>query len=320
MATVETIATTTDAPTIEDIERAMAKVKAATAAAAETPKAEPPKVVDPLGRDGRVVQTGDFLTPEQVAQHVVGGPTRWDRHPNSCGQRCAGVPKIGSYGYCQRRGAHGPELPHLVVTADREVAWAWTNGVVPVNPEPDVLADPEDAKVEAFTQGMRVNYRNKREILFVLSVPKRKDESVEVLDLTHQRFRKIAKTALVPARDDDPDPSQEEMAWVAAFIAERRTKALEISLRELENRRWNRQQMNESLAKIDIAPRAARHGTSFTATVDLALPRGVRDIDAAEYEQKIREAVRKATEELLEGVEVRTVRDVYGGDVRELRG
>lgn len=301
----------------EAVQATIDEVAAAIAAATGVPPAvvEPPKVVDPLGTDGAVVKTGDVLTADQVNKYVV-----LRRSEGSCGQRCAGVPRIGAYGYCQRKGKHGPELPHLVITADREVAWAWQNGEVPVDPEPDVLNDPATASVERFTQGLRVNYRNKREILFVLSTPRKKDEQVEVLDLTHQRFRKIVKSALVPARDDDPEPSPEEMAWVATFIADRRSKALEIGLRELENGRWDRNQMNESLAKIDIAPRPIRYGTSFSATVDLTLPEGVTTINEYDYELKIREAIKAAVEGMEPGLKVRKVREVYGGRITEIRG
>jgi hypothetical protein len=315
------------AVTMEAIDEALAQVQAAKVDIPNIPKIdqatgqivpEPPKVVDPLGTDGRVVKTGDVLTTEQRA--LLAGRRYAGVDNGGCGQRCAGVPKIGAYGYCQRKGQHGPELPHVVVTETGEVAWAWVNGELPVDPTPDVLDDPADAKVEAFTQGMRVNYRNKRDILYVLAVPKRRDESVEIVDLTHQRMRKIRKDVLVPAREDDPQPTQAEMRWMGEFIAARRQSALDIALRELENGRWTRAQMNESLKKIDIAPRPTRYGTSFSVTVDLVLPPGVTDLggmrDYAAVLKRVMEAGFKAERN---DIQVKRVHDIYGGTVTEVR-
>lgn len=275
------------------------------------------KIIDPLGADGKLVKTGDVLTIEQyalLAEKDTGGGYGTGR---SCRQQCAGIPGVG-YGYCQRE-KHGPELPHLVVTRDRVVAWAWQNGEVPVEPTPDEVEDPADAKVEVFTQGLRVNYRNKRDKLFVLSVPRKRDEVVEIVDLTHQRMRKIKKELLVPARDDDAAPTQDEMRWMGTFIAARRKSALDIALRERENGRWQRDQMNASLAKIDIAPRVPRYGTSFSATLDIKLPPGMVTLNAHEAEIKLRAVLAEAVKNLGEGYEVRRIREVYGGTVEELR-
>lgn len=316
------------AVTIEAIDEALAQVQAAKVDIPDipvetgqvVPKVEPPKVVDPLGTDGQVVKTGDILTADQVLLLAPRDRYGEDRR-SGCAQRCAGAPKIGGYGYCQRRGAHGPELPHLVlVPGTNEVAWAWQNGEVPLDPTPDVLADADDLKVELFTQGLRVNYRNKRDILFVLAAPRRKDESVEVVDLTHQRMRKIKKELLIPERADDPVPSQDEMRWMGEFIAARRQSAIDIALREMENRRWNRAQMNTSLAKIDIAPRPVRYGASIALTMDLVLPAGVKTIDGVNANAKLLEVLQAGLTQVAPGVTVRRVHDVYGGDVNEIRG
>ncbi len=276
------------------------------------------KIIDPLGTDGKLVKRGDILTAEQYA--LLGKSHPYERNSRGvCNQQCAGIPRVG-YGYCQRT-THGPELPHLVTLEEgsHEVAWVWMNGELPVEPTPDEATDPEDAKVEVFTQGLRVNYRNKRDKLFVLSVPRKRDEVVEIVDLTHQRMRKIKKELLVPARDDDAAPTQDEMRWMGTFIAARRKSALDIALRELENRRWDRDTMNASLAKIDIAPRAARYGTSFSATLDIKLPPGVKEINIDAAQAKLREVLAEAVKNLGEGYEVRRIREVYGGTVEELR-
>lgn len=301
-------ATKVNIPDIPKIDQATGQV---------IPKVEPPKVVDPFGTDGQVVKTGDVLTAAQQRLLV----RRTYNQPNrGCGQRCAGVPKIGAYGYCQRPEEHGPELPHFVATDTGEVAWAWQNGEVPVDPTPDVLSDADDAKVEAYSLGLRVNYRNKRDILYVLGVPKKRDESVEVIDLTHQRMRKIRKDLLVPERADDPVPSQTEMRWMGEFIAARRQSALDIALRELENGRWTRGQMNESLARIDIAPRAARYGTSFSVTVDLVLPVGIKDLGGmTDYAGTLKRVMEAGFKAVRDDIEVKRVHDIYGGTVHEVR-
>lgn len=302
----------------QEITEMEAAVAAAVEAAVEAAKAEKPAVPDPWGIGGNPIEIGRTFTRQE-----------WTKIQNmdQCRQRCAGAPGLYAYGYCQRELGHGPELNHFVANVDtRAVTWVWANGTEKlveqvVAAEPDAVEDPPDAKVEQFTQHLRVNYRNKRDILLVLSVPKKRDTHVEVLDLTHQKFRKPRKEMLVPARDDDPEPTQEQMAWVAEFIADRRRNAFEIAAREVTNRRWGKDEMLASVAKIGISPPPVQHGVTVSMSVDFRLPgRNLNGVDQAELQAAFEAAVKVAAAKTMpDGFSVRRVHNFNVGGVEEIR-
>lgn len=301
---------------VADLEAAVA---AAVEAAAEAAKnAEAPTVYDPWGIGGQPIEVGRQFTGDEWRQIV---------NMNRCGQRCAGAPGLYGYGYCQRDHGHGPELNHFVANEDTHiVTWVWSNGTEElvekaVAAEPAAVEDPPEAKIEQFTQHMRVNYRNKRDIMLVLSVPKKRDTHVEVLDLTHQKFRKPRKEMLVPARDDDPEPTQEQMAWVAKFIADRRANAFEIAAREVTNRRWGKDEMHASVAKLGISPPPVQHGITVSMSVDFKIPgRNLNGLDQAAVQAAFEAAVKVAAEKTLpDGFSVRRVHNFNVGGVEEIR-
>lgn len=303
--------TTQQEITVEDLEAAVA---AAVQAVQATPT-EAPAVPDPWGIGGTPIEIGRTFTREE-----------WNKieHHNQCRQRCAGAPGLYNYGYCQRETGHGPELAHFVANPDnRTVTWVWVNGTETIEePVTEVeVEDPAELKVETYTPHMRVNYRNKRDVMLVLSVPKKRDERVEVLDLTHQKFRKVRKEMLVPHRDDDPEPTVEQMAWVGSFIAERRAKAYEIADREVTNRRWSREEMHQSVAKIGIAPPPVMYGTSVGLSIDLRLPkRDIAGLDQAALKEALEAAIKVAAEKALpDGFSVRRVHNFYVDGVTEIR-
>lgn len=244
------------------------------------------------------------------------------RRTGNCGQRCAGAPgRLGGYGYCVRE-PHGPELPHFVVDDRNTVTWTWTNGEELVDvPTDTTVVDPDDAKVETFLSGMRVNKRNSRDVLMVLSTPKKRDERIEILDLTHQRFRKIARGELVPVRDDDPEPTPEQMKWVAEFIADRRKAAYDIAAREVGNRRWDRPTMLASVRKIGIAEPPIEYGTSISLSLTLKVPGRDAQLDNTDaLKAAVEAAIKVAAQNTLpEGFEVRGVREFSANGITELR-
>lgn len=300
---------------------AVADLEAAVAAAVAAVKdagVAVPDVVDPWGIGGAPIEIGRQFTRDE-----------WDKinRQDQCRQRCAGAPGLYGYGYCQRELGHGPELNHFVANEDTlTVTWVWSNGTEKlveqaVAAEPPDVEDPADAKIEKFTSHLRVNYRNKRDILLVLSVPKKRDTHVEVLDLTHQKFRKPRKEMLVPARPDDPEPTPEQMAWVAEFIADRRANAFEIAHREVTNRRWSKDEMLTSVGKLGIAPPPVQHGVTVTLGVDLKIPgRNLDNLNLPEIQAAFEAAIKVAAGETLpDGFSVRRVHGFNVGGVEEIR-
>lgn len=301
--------TTTENITVEELEAAVAAAVAATA------PVEEPKVRDPWGIGGQPVEIGRTFSPDEWRTII---------NAEQCRQRCAGAPGVGGYGYCVREAGHSPELPHFVIDHERRVTWVWVNGLETVEDQdtpviPDL--DPADAKVTTFTSHMRVNYRNKRDIMIVLSVPRKRDERVEILDLTHQKFRKVRKELLTPARPDDPEPTQEQMMWVAQFIADRRANAYEIANREVLNGRWGRGEMNASVAKIGISPPPVRRGVSVSLNVDLFIPgKNLDGLDQGELQKAFEAAIKVAADKALpDGFSVRRVHNFYVGGVEEVQ-
>lgn len=282
------------------VDQAQQELEVAGLAPTPTPAPEPEK--DPWAPEGRDIRVGDPVPDKLIPDYTQ---TR-------CGVREAGVPAHG-YVNCMRPEGHPPHHAHVYVY-NNSAAWVWGREDPPLAETPEVLKDPEDAAVTDWKVGMRVSYRNKRDVLVVLSRPKLRHKEVEVLDLGHKRFRKIKKELVVPARPDDPQVTQEQMRWVGEFIAKRKGSALEIAQRELEKRSWTRGQMNESLAKIDIAKQPSQYGTTIEVNFDIKLPTGAARMSATAVRQMVNEAV---TEMVNEKFIVDRVNHTYGGELRE---
>jgi hypothetical protein len=259
---------------------------------------------DPFGVDGADVKIGDTFRAHSE---------------DPCNQRLAGAPG-GSYAYCRRPKGHDPRHPHFE-TEDASsrigsrVRWVWGKGEAPLVEVADEFADPDDAKLESYEEGTFASYRDKRRVLMVLSRPRKGDEGVEVLDLTHQRFLKVSKDKLVPRRDDDPAITPEQFEWVGKWLADRRKKALEVAKRELGNGRWNRSTMNESLEKLDIAPLPAKYGGTVEFTIRFEFPNGAR-LGRDEARRLVEQAVIGDHE----GVKITQISNWYGGNPTEIPG
>lgn len=300
----------TDTITTEAVEAAVQQALAAQATLDQTDR-----VVDPWGVGGEPIEIGRVFTRDEMNRI---------ENQTQCHQRCAGAPGVGGYGYCQREHGHDPKLKHFVAYEyDRTVKWVWETQVdekdaVPGEVEGDI--DAADAKVETFTIGLRVNKRNERGVLMVLSVPKKRDEKVEILDLAHQRFRKIRRDTLVPARDDDAEITPEQMTWVSQFIADRRANVFEIGMREVTNGRWSKATALESLAKIGISEPPVQYGTTVNVSIDLKLPGRDLNLDQAAVQAAFEAALRTAAAATLpEGYTVRRVHNINVDGVTEIR-
>lgn len=312
--------TVTDTITIDEVNAAV--LAAVTAAATTQAGTEAPVqgVHDNWGEAGLPVHVGQILTQTKYTELL-----RSHNTVGACHQRCAGAPGVGGYGYCVRETGHDPKLQHFVVGGDtgREVTWVWSNGLEGVDDTTEVVEkiDADDATVESYSVGMRVSKRDSRDVLVVLGAPKKRDEKVEILDLTHQRFRKIRKTLLVPVRDDDVEPTQEQMAWVAQFVADRRTNAYEIAEREVTNGRWRRPEMLASVAKIGIGEPPTRYAVAVGLNIELAVPGlDVSALDQTVLRDGIKAAILAAGKAMLpEGYRVKDVANFYVDGVREVR-
>jgi hypothetical protein len=281
-----------DVLTLAEVTAAIDEAKA-TKVETKQPEIEP----DPLGVDGADIKIGDH------APYVATG---------RCGQRLAGVPGLG-YVNCERAVGHPPHHAHYTTGMSGTVMWVWGKGDPPMADSPDEVEDAAEAKVERWEVGDRVNYRNKRDVLIVLTVPKRKDKEVEVLDLTHERMRKIPRTKVVPPRDDDPEMTADQFKWMARFLAERRKAAIDVAKRELTNRRWDKNAMNRTLEKLDIAPIPPRYQSTPEMSLRVVLPPGAPKINQDELRRRLRAALVK----VYDGFEITEINSFYGGTFTE---
>jgi hypothetical protein len=57
-------------------------------------------------------------------------------------------------------------------------------------------------------------------------------DKVEVLDLSHSRYRVLDRVQLIPRADDAEPLTAEQLKWVATFMAERRNKVREVAIQQ----------------------------------------------------------------------------------------
>ncbi len=110
---------------------------------------------------------------------------------------------------------HDHFQPHIAMSHTNVLAkWG-------VYEEPETTTDP----VVPFTPEVGVLYRFRNRDTMLLYVAARKDGRVDVLDLEHSRYRVLRREQLALRRDTDPDPTPQQMQWVATFMSERRATA-----------------------------------------------------------------------------------------------
>lgn len=156
----------------------------------------------------------------------------------------------------------------------------------------DPPRDPADAAITEWSTGLKAAFRDQRVVLYVLSEPD--GGAVEVLDLTHQRFRKVATTSVVPARPDDPAITIEQFKWLGEWLSGQRAGARRGAQRGLNNGQWSKAGMNETLAKLDIAPRVQRLvNGSIELSFGVRLPAGTAEPSRTVLTQILRQALVK---------------------------
>lgn len=177
---------------------------------------------------------GDVIRLEEIEQRGLRG----NNPPPYSGWACS-LPR------------HDADQPHIAVL-DRTVQATWgAPQTAPVEPDSEVDPEPPPFELE---EGVIYKFRNKPTLL--VYVRTRRDGQIEVLDLTHQRWRVLDKSKLVPRREGAASPTPEQMRWVAEFLAERRRAVRDNALTQKRSGYFDRNpaEFDEILRELSLAP------------------------------------------------------------------
>lgn len=204
-------------------------------------------------------------------------------------------------GRCARKQNHPAHWQHIGL-ADTYMAGAvtsvWTDDkALDVSDAPAELEGEETPLLDV-KAGAMCRFRNRRDLLMILGLTKKNGDTVEALNLTRQRFCRLKVDRLVERKVTDPDPTQEQMAWVAEFLADRKHAIGQIGLREVQTRRWSRKEMEASLAKADLTPPPLRYSGRLDLGINFELPPGVERPNSGQLLAMIKEAMEDKLAEL----------------------
>lgn len=177
----------------------------------------------------------------------------------SCGvyEQAGGQPNhVGAGGhYTCTRPVHPPHWRHIATggyRGDVEAIAMW-GGTKPseLATEP-MMEDPDPGEFD-LEIGQLYKFRNRPTVLMYLGP--RKGKRVEVLDLTHERYRVLAVEQLVP-RPAAADPvTPHQLQWVARFMAERRNKTRETAIDQRREGRFNsKADLDKVLLELHLEP------------------------------------------------------------------
>lgn len=126
------------------------------------------------------------------------------------------------------RGAHPSHWRHVALSGRLVVAkWGGDPTKQPL-PVPDEVDAPQP---DGFTPEIGGLYKAEGRRTLLMVVGFRRAGQVEILDLTHQRFRVLRRAQLRPKRDDMV-PTPEQMRWAGQFMAERRKLTRDNALKQ----------------------------------------------------------------------------------------
>lgn len=190
-------------------------------------------------------------------------------------------------GWSCTRAPHPSHWQHIA-TSGRYVIGRWSSddAVTDAATEPD----PEPFTAEI---GNLYRLRGRQEILMLIGFRKADSHGVrkvEVLDLSHKRFRLLKLEQLIPRADDGEAPTAEAMAWVAKYMAKRRSEVREVAMREFRNGRYNRETLNSTLLELGLEPSQVVLHLVCTPEVRMVLPPG---IDQQEAKDQLLKAFRE---------------------------
>lgn len=215
--------------------------------------------VDPLAH----IKRGDDVTREQM---------RAARN-DPCGQH------YHPLGNCARAYGHPVHWQHIAVddsyVGSGPVLATWMDDkALDVSDAPAEL-EGEETPLLDIKPGAMCRFRNRRDLLMILGRTQRGSDTVEALNLTRQRFCRLKIDRLVERKPTDADPTQEQMAWVAEFLADRKHAIGQVGQREVDTRRWSRAEMVQSLAKADLTPPPLKWTGRIDMGITFELPPGV---------------------------------------------
>lgn len=138
---------------------------------------------------------------------------------------------VADDGWTCSRSRHPDHWRHVALSGQR-VLCKW-GGSLEGDPEAAVVdPDPEPGPDFQLEVGELYKFRNRPTALQVVGF--RRDGRVEVLDLTHLRYRVLKREQLVP-RKDELVLTAEQVRWVGKFMAERRAQARQNALTQRRN-------------------------------------------------------------------------------------
>lgn len=181
----------------------------------------------------------------------------WLRQPRGrrCGVQCteddtarASAGETGAGWNCTRL-LHPPGTQHIAGNSEpANYAYVvWDSEVEDVTDGVDTAPTPE------LEVGKIYKFRNRQTKLVYLGT--RKTGKIEVLDLTHQRYRVLDREQLI-ARPPDAEPTTpEELQWIATFMAQRREETRRNALQQRRDGYFkSADQLNGILNELGLRP------------------------------------------------------------------
>jgi hypothetical protein len=168
----------------------------------------------------------------------------------------------------------------------------------------------EETPLVSTNAGTLCRFRNRRDLLMILGKTRKGSDMVEALNLTRQRFCKLRIDRLVERKDTDPDPTQEQMAWVGHFLADRKRAVAQVAQREVDSRRWTRAEMEKSLGKADITVPPLKWTGSVSVTLDFQLPPGAQRPTDSDLKRLLVQALGKTSERSTDNIQLQDIRHV----------
>lgn len=174
-----------------------------------------------------------------------------------CGVRVAtgedyeGEGNASSHWSCTR-AEHPDHWRHIALAGHHVIGkWGGAEDGDPNSASPEER-DPDPGPDFQLEVGELYKFRNRPTVLQVVGF--RRDGRVEVLDLTHLRYRVLKREQMVP-RKDELTLTPEQVRWVGKFMAERRAQARQNALTQRRNGYFRTlEDLNGVLTELSLEP------------------------------------------------------------------